>query len=161
VPETWGGPLASFTECFASPFNHKLPRYYSMFEQDKDFGSLGNFFVMLAENDGVLPAGRYEINPPWMNAMYEKLAKILRNSLDRHDLTVIVVAPQWTDTKWVPAFHQLVKKESDYKANSKEIRTNFEYVQDMSKKRFKQKTVTWIFTKKAIPQAILSHLGLV
>jgi hypothetical protein len=32
------------TEIFASPFNQQFNCYFSLFEQDKLFGSIGNFF---------------------------------------------------------------------------------------------------------------------
>jgi hypothetical protein len=78
VPQSWAQELPGFVECFASPFNHKFRTYYTMFEQDRDFGSSGNFFVMLERKGGILPPGRYEMNPPWMNAMYERLQEVIK-----------------------------------------------------------------------------------
>jgi hypothetical protein len=66
VPELWRELLGDqWVECFASPFNHKFDKYYSMYEQDRVFGSLGNFFSTMEITQGVLPAyGKYEMNPP-------------------------------------------------------------------------------------------------
>lgn len=44
IPSSWATVLNDFSECFASPLNHKFEDYYSMFEEDKIFGSKGNFF---------------------------------------------------------------------------------------------------------------------
>lgn len=160
VPGEWGRALSGFTECFASPFNHKFSRYYSMFEQDKDFGSLGNFFVMLEKNNGVLPPGSYEINPPWMNAMYENLATVLGKTLLVNRVNVVLVAPAWKDTRWIPEIDDLCKGVSTYRPNSRKYSNDFWYVQDMTLKRFKQRTITWIFSLTPIPVHVFRNLGL-
>ena len=73
VPPTWTTALPGFIECFASPFNHKFPIYFSLYKSDQVFGSRGSFFEWIADLGGVLPTGNYEMNPPWNNEMYEKL----------------------------------------------------------------------------------------
>lgn len=160
VPGNWKSTLGGFTECFASPFNHKFERYYSMFEQDREFGSLGNFFVMLEGNRGVLPNGNYEINPPWMDGMYERLAKVLERTLETQDVKVVLVAPNWDKTRWLPSLQRLVRGAPRYRHNSCEVVKDIGYVQDLSTKRFRFTTVTWIFSLAPIPEFVLQGLGL-
>jgi hypothetical protein len=98
-------------ECFASPFNHKFTTYYSMFEEDRVFGSQGNLFKAIKEHNGTLPPNfqRFEMNPPWINTVYERLVEIVDYALStRSDLEIIVLAPQWVVTRWIPGFSSLL-----------------------------------------------------
>ena len=61
---------------FIIAFN-KFKEYYSIFESDHVFGSKGSFFEMIAQNEYILPSGKYEINPPWNNECYDAIVKIL------------------------------------------------------------------------------------
>jgi hypothetical protein len=56
--------LGAAHECYASPLNHTLPSYCSMFPgPDCHFGSVGNFYSWRDPAEGV-----YECNPPFDNA---------------------------------------------------------------------------------------------
>jgi hypothetical protein len=71
VPSNWASAMgADWAECFALQLNHKFNMYYSIFDQDKVFGSRGNFFLYMHGMRNVLPDGKYEINPPWNNQMF-------------------------------------------------------------------------------------------
>ncbi|KAL7539800.1 hypothetical protein ACHAXR_009617 [Thalassiosira sp. AJA248-18] len=99
-----GGPLsASGTECFASPFNSTLDRFFSAFPSpdiDGHFGSHGDFFFNPMSNlDFLRPAGGwYELNPPFspgvMNKMAYRLGELVEISRKQElDVAFIVVIP--------------------------------------------------------------------
>ncbi|CBH11188.1 hypothetical protein, conserved [Trypanosoma brucei gambiense DAL972] len=59
-------------EAFASPLNAQLPLFCSLFpDTDYFFGSLGSFF------DIALTAGHFEVNPPFVTAVLQRLEKLL------------------------------------------------------------------------------------
>ncbi|RNF08559.1 uncharacterized protein Tco025E_07320 [Trypanosoma conorhini] len=68
-------------EAFASPLNAQLPLFGSLFpDTDACFGSLGSFF------DLALVSGHYEVNPPFVTAVLQRLETfLLRDALARHD----------------------------------------------------------------------------
>lgn len=68
-------------EAFASPLNAQLPRFGSLFpDTDHYFGSLGAFF------DLSLVSGHYEVNPPFVTAVLQKLQTfLLHDVLAKHD----------------------------------------------------------------------------
>ena len=151
VPCRWGAVLDKFTECFASPLNHKFENYYSMFEQDRVFGSKGNFFRMVEENGGVIPSGRYEMNPPWMNAMYELLVEIIEKSvLKQNTIQAIIVGPHWTDTKWIPKMDGLLGSFQAYRGHSFGNRKRLQYSHDMSGDHFWLDSAYWVFSSEPI-----------
>lgn len=156
VSQSWAQELPGFVECFASPFNHKFRTYYTMFEQDRDFGSSGNFFVMLGHRGGVLPPGRYEMNPPWMNAMYERLQEVMECTMDAGvDVLVVIMGPKWKDTKWIPGLTRIMEEAPEaYLKHSRHIVDKVSYVQDMTKVKFDFDTVAWIFSKRPVPEQV-------
>lgn len=156
VPQSWAQELPGFVECFASPFNHKFRTYYTMFEQDRDFGSSGNFFVMLERKGGILPPGRYEMNPPWMNAMYERLQEVIKQTTDAGvDVLAVIMGPNWTDTKWIPGLTQVMRDApEEYLKYSRHVRENLSYVQDMTNVKFDYDTVAWVFSKRPVPEQV-------
>ena len=155
VPAEWGRLLSTYQECFASPLNHKFKTYYSMFEQDKVFGSKGNFFAAVHRNHGVLPSGCYEINPPWMNASFELIELILRKSIKKGSrITAIMVGPCWKDTRWIPALKNLVG-ESQYSYSGV---ANLLYSQDMNGNNFRLKTIYWVISTDEVPEEQLRAL---
>ena len=161
VPSSWGTVLGKFTECFASPFNHKFENYYSMFEQDRVFGSRGNFFRMIEQNGGVIPPGGYEINPPWMNAMYERLAEIIEESLLKGNrMQLIIVGPNWTDTRWIPRLDMLLQSVEIYRRHSFSNGKKIRYNHDMSGDQFFLDSVYWVFASKPIGENVLKELKL-
>jgi Phosphorylated CTD interacting factor 1 WW domain len=164
VPGAWAADMPGYVECFASPFNYKFRRYYSMFEQDREFGSCGNFFLMLERMQGVLPPGRYEMNPPWMNAMYERLETVVQTAMERtpaeKDLTIMVIAPDWSDPKWlptwIPGFNRALKEApGEFKENSVHLKRQLTFEQDVTDVKFKQNTLCWLFAKRPVPDAVL------
>lgn len=99
-----GVPLsASGTECFASPFNSTLDRFFSAFPSpdiDGHFGSHGDFFFNpMSNSDFLRPAGGwYELNPPFspgvMNKMAYRLGELVEISRKQElDVAFIVVIP--------------------------------------------------------------------
>lgn len=161
VPSSWGTVLDNFTECFASPFNHKFENYYSMFEQDRIFGSKGNFFRMIERNGGSLPPGGYEINPPWMNAMYDRIAEIIEESiLKKNDIQVIIVGPNWKDTTWIPSLDMLLGMFQTYKRHSFSDSKKLLYNHDMTGDKFSLDTAYWVFSSKPIGDQVLKNLRL-
>jgi len=92
-----GGSSSGGTECFASPFNSALPRFFSAFPIDGHFGSHGDFFLPLSQSD-FLRAGWYEMNPPFspgvMNKTVQRIEELLGISCEKEmDVTFIVVIP--------------------------------------------------------------------
>jgi hypothetical protein len=164
VPACWLKELGpEYVECFASPFNHKFDRYYSIYQQDTVFGSLGNFFSMISQNDGKLPDfGKYEINPPWNNQMYQQVQKILKRTLLQRDVNieVIIVGPNWSDTKWIPGITELLDLNPSYKHGSFGNDGRMQYINDMKAKNFHQKSVYWVFSRRGIPDHVLDILHL-
>lgn len=86
------------TECFASPFNSTLSRYYSAFpspDLDGHFGSCGDFFQMPLSD--TVP-GWFEINPPFSPFVMTKMAKRIIELMETQvrndvDVTCIVIIP--------------------------------------------------------------------
>jgi len=157
-------------ECFASPFNHKFPTYFSIFEEDRALGSQGNFFEAISQHGGTLPATfqRYEMNPPWINAVYERLVEIVDASLAsrRTDLEIIVLAPQWVVTRWIPGFSMLLSHPHNtaYATHSLTPYTTkqpstMQYVHDLTDTRLFLRTVSWVFTCSEVPAALRDWLA--
>ncbi len=89
------------TEIFASPFNTYFKRYYSLFDEDKYFGSLGNFFNAPDDN---FRSGCFEINPPFIEVLFDKVSTraiyLLKTAeQNNEDLTFIYIIPAWTNLK--------------------------------------------------------------
>lgn len=163
VPSCWMDVLGSdYVECFASPFNHKFKRYYSIYEQDRVFGSLGNFFAMVEQNNGTLPlCSKYEINPPWNNQMYERVQEILSQTLcNKSPVEAIVVGPSWTKTSWIPGLTSLIESNPQYTENSFKGERIMHYYNDMQARKFPLKTVYWVFSVAGLPDSVLKRLDL-
>lgn len=158
VSETWSETLKDFTECFASPLNHKFPNYFSMFDHDKAFGSKGNFFNFVNENSGKLPSGSYEINPPWINVVFERIADILLASME-NDIIAVIVAPNWGDAKFVEQFDALLEIPK-YKNHSKSGINTMDYQQDALDKKLEIKSRYWFLSFKEIPPTTMASLQL-
>lgn len=90
--------LGVTTECFSSPFNANLTKYYSVFASDKAFGSLGNFFA------AALPSGSYQLNPPFVEGVLTLLAERLLQYLTSEVVfTFVVILPLWLDAEGIRA----------------------------------------------------------
>jgi hypothetical protein len=153
--------LPGFVECFASPFNHKLRDYYSMFDQDRDFGSRGNFFAFLKHHSDTLPPGNYEMNPPFTNAIFERLQAVIARTLAaQRTVTILLIGPNWGDTNWVPSLDRtLVHAPAMYQTFSGQYVQNIPYVQDLTGAQFPQKTLAWVFSSRPPPPALLELLN--
>ena len=158
-PKSWAEHFPDCVECFASPFNHKYETYFSMFEADRVFGSNGCFFVYLAEREDMLPAGRYEINPPYINEVYDRIQQILRKSMAGSDaIQAIVGAPNWADADWYTEGFPSLLKIAGYSKRSFHTVIDIEYVNDAMGQRWNQPTAIWVYTTRAIPKSILQKL---
>ena len=86
------------TECFASPFNSTLSRYFSAFPSpdiDGHFGSNGDFF---SNSNLLLRSGWFEANPPFspgiMTKMTQHIEEVMGQACKQHlDVTFIIVIP--------------------------------------------------------------------
>lgn len=148
VPAAWSqhlGPDACI-ECFASPFNHKFTAYHSLYSMDSVFGSRGNFFEMVARaRGGLLPAGSYEMNPPWNNEMYEELVAILGRSIPVHAIQAIIVGPNWPDAAWCGhGLSDVVLQHEAYARNSFQNVGRLAYVNDAQGGKFSLDTAYWV-----------------
>jgi hypothetical protein len=149
-----------YVECFASPFNHKFPKYYSIYEQDRVFGSLGNFFAFMEKTEYILPSdGKYEINPVWNNQMYEQIQLILDKTLaSKSKIQAIIVGPDWEDTTWIPGITELIGLNHEYSENSFAGLNKVGYRNDMMNSRFSQDTRYWVFSTVMMDDSILEKL---
>ena len=91
--------LHCHTDIFASPLNAYNKNYYSLFHYDRLFGSKGNFF---AAPDSDFQTGTYHINPPFIDAVFQKTTKRVHHLLNqacltKSPLTFIYVMPDWHD----------------------------------------------------------------
>jgi len=111
ISKSLSNKLSDFTECFASPFNHKFKNYFSIFDEDIIFGSKGNFFNFIDNNNNKFPSGSYEINPPFINEVFEEIAFFINNS-DMKDTKILIVAPNWNDSKYYIEYNKILKKEN-------------------------------------------------
>lgn len=160
IPKEWKTEFNDFTECFASPLNNKLDNYFSMFEEDKIFGSRGNFFTFLSKNNNSLPDGKYEMNPPWMNPMYEFLQNVIKNSVQSANVQVILIGPSWTGTKWIPGIDSIFSElPSDYANNSYHSINRIGYVQDANDQKLTLNTKIWVFSHVPISDGIRNILS--
>ena len=109
-------------ECFASPFNNSFPKYYSLFEEDSDFGSLGNFFKQTI-ND--LKQHTLYANPPFVPALLDKMAKILIQ-VPR----AVIITPTWPTADWYRllrenGYRSIMKPNAPYTAMGKVFTPKF------------------------------------
>jgi phosphorylated CTD-interacting factor 1 len=98
----------SGTECFASPFNSALTRYFSAFpspDLDGHFGSYGDFFyptsssLSSSNNNSIFHRpGWHELNPPFSPGVMTKMAHRINELLELQtslelDVTYVVIIP--------------------------------------------------------------------
>lgn len=89
------------TELFASPLNHHLSNYFSLFNIDHEFGSSGDFFKSTwkhFQNGGI-----YEANPPFIESVFIKASQMIISYLKHAksnmvDLAFIFIMPDWLDS---------------------------------------------------------------
>ena len=96
------------------------------------------------------------MNPPWMNAMYEKLQTIIEKSIKVNDVHVILIAPKWTDTKWIPGINSVLENSPErYWLYSQQIETQINYIHDMKDESFTQDTLIWVFSNTVVSKDIV------
>jgi hypothetical protein len=82
-------------ECFASPFNHTLDNFYSLFSKiDTFYGSKGSFFedFLTASNMS------YVVNPPFEEYIMHKVFHLINQKLSRPEpCRIFLYLPQWDD----------------------------------------------------------------
>jgi len=118
--KTWGFN----TEAFASPFNRSFERYYSAFDEDAPFGSLGSFFGKDHSQEYIYA------NPPFTPYILDKMADEICNIK-----YAIIVTPTWTDADWYKKLESCGFKP--------QIESGLEYVILDSKFNPKFTTSTW------------------
>lgn len=87
---------ARAVECFASPFNHVLPNFYSpLTAVETKYGSVGNFFHDFLKDTRF---STYVINPPFvesiMKIVFDQIVQKL--AMDR-PVEIIIYLPNWKD----------------------------------------------------------------
>lgn len=91
-------------ECFASPLNCTLPRYWSAFGRSVDgcFGSFGSFFDAPAREYILAHGGAFEANPPFLEEHMLAMAIAIELYLTRCTvpLAFVVFVPQWRDSPY-------------------------------------------------------------
>lgn len=127
-------------EGYSSPLNHISKRYCSLFAIDKEFGAICNFNNYM-KNINNLSEGIIEINPPFINDIMIKSAKLIINILDKleyecrkQQYLFMYIIPEWTDcdtykllinSKYLCNDIVLSKKTYCYQYNNKNINVNF------------------------------------
>ena len=129
----WFGQSDSIvgTECFASPFNSTMTRFFSAFpspDVDGHFGSCSDFFQSSLGLD-FLESGWYELNPPFspgiMSKMAHRLGKLLNVAVDRElDVTFIVVIPTVLNDKSITSNNTTKSTEKKKKKGRKHSTDN-------------------------------------
>jgi hypothetical protein len=108
-------------EAFASPFNsHSLGRevckYYSLFDEDDNVGSLGNFFSI--SNYDKLPPGNWMVNPPYIESIMIKMAdKVIEmyNHCNAKGIPILfyIILPRWEDCEALIKLDKVAKTKED------------------------------------------------
>ena len=109
VTENWASAFAGYTECFASPLNHKFEKFHSLFDNDAVFGGQGDFFQMVRKSEDVIPSGFYEINPPFHSELLHQVAKIVEHSFESNvpGLKIVMMVPIWANTEFIPTLDNI------------------------------------------------------
>jgi hypothetical protein len=144
IQPKWPQVFDGFVECFASPFNHVLPAYHSMFEEDKLFGSRGNFFEMLSSNGGKLPPGNYQMDPPPIIEFLETVAASVQVSLTNRP-TIIMMISEWKRTRHESVLNSILRT-VDYQAYSIKNRLTMKYIQTITQFHFKAPMLVYGFS---------------
>ena len=116
----------SGTECFASPFNSSVPRFFSTFPSpdiDGHFGSHGDFFF--PSSFEVQDGSWYELNPPFSPGVMDKMSIRINELLEIQSkkevgLTFVVIIPT-------------VRRSADEKKGKKKHKKKKKYKQEDDK----------------------------
>lgn len=91
-------------EGFASPFNHNIDEYCSLFLEDKKCGSLGNFFTVMRTHKPPRPTV-WICNPPFVLRIINKMEKAVKTRLVQYsDDIFFFMLPSWSG---VPIYEYL------------------------------------------------------
>ena len=142
--------LPQYMECFASPINHKFKSYFSLFDEDAEYGSCGSFFKYVAQHGGTLPVGNYYMNPPWSEPFFSHLASIIFASPKQS--SIIVLAPSWQDAAFVRELHAA----SQHFPYSIHGITHLTYVIDGLGRQIKLPTLYWVMSGEVIEEKIIN-----
>lgn len=107
ISENYEKPM----ECFASPFNHNLKKYYSPVPKiDKHFGSKGNFFKKFLKSG----YDCYVMNPPFVEDIMKSVFDLSVTKLDTttSDITIFYYLPNWQDM--INPFMETLEKKGHY-----------------------------------------------
>lgn len=109
-------------ECFASPINCHLDKYFSAFpDVDAPFGSLGSFFENYSK---IKPGSRCAINPPYQITAMDRTVDILEELIASKHIHGTIVVPAWLDAyyakklKKYPSYKVIEKGTMEYEAHS-------------------------------------------
>lgn len=82
-------------ECFASPYNHNLDRFYSLFpELDAPYGSVGSFFQNFPDDDR---HDAYVINPPFTQDLMLRTFGMVAEKAPTSSALFVIYVTNWTD----------------------------------------------------------------
>lgn len=93
-------------ECFASPFNNNIDKYYSLlYPIDKYYGSQGDFFDNFLKNNYNV----YIINPPFIDTIILKVFDMIEEKLKDNHIQIFLYIPQWDDI-FIPWYNKISNK---------------------------------------------------
>jgi hypothetical protein len=106
-------------EAFASPFNsHSFGKescnYYSVFEEDKEIGSSGNFFEI-----SDIPPGNWYANPPYIESIMLKMAIKITEMLEyckakKRPILFYIIVPAWKNCEALDKLGLIATKQEDF-----------------------------------------------
>lgn len=92
-------------ECFASPFNQNLTYWCSAFEEDRIYGSRGNFFKVIKEIKG---PKRFILNPPYTVYIVSDSIRVTLDYMERNPgCELIAMLPYQSDLKEMDSIKML------------------------------------------------------
>jgi hypothetical protein len=112
ISAEWGRAMPEMVECFASPLNHVFTNYYSLFDEDRVFGGLGNLYASLDASNRLSPTGRYEVNPPFEETILDSVSDIVINTYasEQSKTYLVMFAPNWKDSSFFEKLKSLVDR---------------------------------------------------
>ena len=157
--QQWGIPQAHIdflynewsvrNEAFASPFNSRLvgkpgASFCSIFEEDKVFGSIGDFFAQTTLS------GNWVVNPPFVDELLvravQKCLKALEHNADRVQ-TIFFIMPAWQDSQAYELLHK-----SQYTAAELFLKPGTYYYESPNGKRINTRAGSIYFALSQIPE---------
>lgn len=86
-------------EAYASPFNHTLPDYCSLFDDDRDYGALGRYEEYISRLDR---SARLCINPPYVGSVITTAIKVTLDYVKRVRGEFVFITPVMPDPDFPP-----------------------------------------------------------